>query len=249
MLWRRMRVVVRDSLGTPRSDYTSTRHDRIIDTLSRHVRALLPPAPSRWLRNCAQSDMAVVLLLFAISVSFIAIRMGAVAFELTGVPWEHAKFRALSAVTNAGFTTRESEEITSHTLRRRIASFLIVVGNAGLITTIGSLASSLSQPQPLRVIVNLSAIIAGITALGWVAHRPAVTRVLHERVHRYPLQTWASDELLRLDKGYVLTKFELARSSPAVDHTLRQLRLRQNRVQVLAVERARDFHAVPDGEF
>jgi hypothetical protein len=128
-----MRVVVRDSLGTARPDYSSIRYDRIMGTLFRCVRALLPPAPSRWLRKCAESDKAVALLLFAISVSFIAIRMGAVAFELTGVPWEHAKLRALSAFTNAGFTTRESEEITSHTLRRRIASFLIVVGNAGLI--------------------------------------------------------------------------------------------------------------------
>jgi hypothetical protein len=73
--------------------------------------------------------------------------------------------------------------------------------------------------------------------------------VIHERARRYPLRTWAQDELLRLDKGYVPTKFELARSSPAVDHTLRQLRLRQNCVQEFAVERARDFHAVPNGEF
>jgi hypothetical protein len=200
MLWRRMRVVVRDSLGTARPDYSSIRYDRIMGTLFRCVRALLPPAPSRWLRKCAESDKAVALLLFAISVSFIAIRMGAVAFELTGVPWEHAKLRALSAFTNAGFTTRESEEFASHTLRRRIASFLLVVGNVGLITTIGSLASPLSQPQPLRVIVNLSATIAGITALGWVAHRPAVTCVLHERARRCPLQTCAPDELLRLDR-------------------------------------------------
>jgi hypothetical protein len=198
--------------------------------------------------------LSVVLLLLAISVSFIAVRIGALALELTGMPWDHAKFQALSAFTNAGFTTRESEEVTRHPLRRRIASIMIVLGNAGLITTIGSLASSLSQPQPLRVLGNVFVIVTGIASLGWLAHRPAVTRLLHARVsrwmaRRYPLQAWAPDELLHLDRGYVLTKFELTPSSPAADHTLRELRLKQNRVQVLAVERGHDFHGVPDGEF
>ena len=206
------------------------------------------------MRLTREPVVAVVLLLLAISVSFIAVRIGALALELTGMPWEHAKFQALSAFTNAGFTTRESEEVTLHPLRRRIASIMIVLGNAGLITTVGSLASSLSQPQPMRAVGNLIVILTGIVLLVWIAHRPVVTRLLHDRVkrwmaRRYPLQTWAPDELLHLDKGYVLSKFELAPSSPAAQRTLRELRLKQNRVQVLAVERGRDFHGVPDGEF
>ena len=37
--------------------------------------------------------------------------------------------------------------------------------------------------------------------------------------------------------------------SPASGHTLRQLKLRQNAVQVLAIERGLKFFAVPGGEF
>jgi len=198
--------------------------------------------------------VAVVLLLFAISVSFIVVRIGAVVLEMTGVPWEHAKFQALSAFTNAGFTTRESEQITRHPARRRIASILIVLGNAGLITTVGSFATSLAQPQPFRAVANLFAIILGIALIGWIAHRPQVTRSLYRYTrtwlaHRYPVESWAPDEILHLDRGYVLTKFVLSSSSRAVGQTLRRLRLKQNRVQVLAVEREDEFEAVPDGEF
>ena len=198
--------------------------------------------------------MAVVLLLLAISISFIVVRMGAVMLEMTGVPWEHAKFQALSAFTNAGFTTRESEQITRHPLRRRIATVLIVLGNAGLITTVGSFATSLAQPQPARAIVNLFSIILGIALLGWIAHRPQVTQLLYRHTRRwlsrrYPIESWAPDEILHLDRGYVLTKFVLSSRSRAVGQTLRRLRLKQNRVQVLAVERGHAFEAVPDGEY
>ena len=85
----------------------------------------------------------VFLLLISIVIAFIVVRVGAVALGLTGIPWEEAKFQALSAFTNAGFTTRESEQITRHPVRRRIASILIVLGNAGLIAVVGSFAGSM----------------------------------------------------------------------------------------------------------
>jgi hypothetical protein len=198
--------------------------------------------------------MAVVLLLLAVAVSFVVVRIGAAALELTGVPWDHAKFQALSAFTNCGFTTRESEEVTRHPLRRRIASFLIVLGNAGLVTTVATLASSLSRPQPLQIMGNLAVITIGIAAIAGLSRLKAVRRTLHDQARdwlarRYPFESWAAEDLLHLGRGFILTRFPLPPDSPAVGHTLRQLRLKQNGVQLLAVERASEFHAVPRGEF
>jgi len=198
--------------------------------------------------------MAVALLLLAIAVSFIVVRIGAAALELTGVPWDHAKFQALSAFTNCGFTTRESEEVTRHPLRRRIASFLIVIGNAGLVTTVATLASSLSQPQPLRIIGNLVVIAIGLAAIAWLIRLDVVRTAVHDRarqwlIRRYPFESWEAEDLLHLGRGFTLTRFPLPPDSPAVGHTLRQLRLKQNGVQVLAVERSGAFHGVPGGEF
>lgn len=53
--------------------------------------------------------MNLFLFIFAILISFIVVRIGAVAFELTGLEWSIAKFQALSCFTGTGFTTRESE--------------------------------------------------------------------------------------------------------------------------------------------
>ena len=78
-----------------------------------------------------------------IFVSFVVVRIGAIAFELTGLEWSLAKFQSLSCFTGTGFTTKEAELITGNPQRRKIASVLMVLGNAGLVILIASFVSSL----------------------------------------------------------------------------------------------------------
>ena len=198
--------------------------------------------------------MAVVLLLLAIAISFVVVRIGATALELTGLSWERAKFQALSAFSNAGFTTQESEEIVRHPLRRRIATYLIVLGNAGFVATIGSFAGTLMQPQPMRIVFNLTVVAAGLALLFWLARRPSITVELRERARnwlakRYSMEMWSAEELLHLGSEFELTRFHVSAKSRAAGHTLRQLQLKQNHVQILAVERGKEFVAVPRGDF
>ena len=72
--------------------------------------------------------MNLILFLMTIATSFIAVRVGAVAFHLTGLEWPLAKFQALSCFSGTGFTTKEAELITGHPKRRQIASILMVLG-------------------------------------------------------------------------------------------------------------------------
>lgn len=92
------------------------------------------------------------LLLFALTllVSFIIVRIGAIAFELTGVELSLAKFQSLSCFTGTGFTTRGSGIITSNIQRRKVASILMVLGNAGL--AISRKGSTLTNPKADEVI-------------------------------------------------------------------------------------------------
>lgn len=71
---------------------------------------------------------SVVLLLAIVAASLVCVRTGAVALERTGIGPEKARFQALSAFTNTGFTTREAEEITRFPIRRKIIAILIVLG-------------------------------------------------------------------------------------------------------------------------
>ena len=86
--------------------------------------------------------MAVLSLFIAIALLFVIARVGAAAFELTGVPSESARFQSLSALTGVGFTTAESELIVRHAGRRRIAVFLMFTGSAGILGVGSSLVLS-----------------------------------------------------------------------------------------------------------
>ena len=94
------------------------------------------------------------LFIIVLSVSFVIVRIGAIAFQLTGLEWSLAKFQSLSCFTGTGFTTKEAELITGNHHRRRIASVLMVLGNAGLVIMIGSLAASLNPQE--TIITTLS---------------------------------------------------------------------------------------------
>jgi hypothetical protein len=196
---------------------------------------------------------AVAILLVSVVISFAVVRIGAVALELTGIPWDQAKFQALSAFTNSGFTTRESEEITRHPVRRRIASILIVFGNAGLVAVVGSFAGSLLNPQPLRSLLNLALILAGVGLLVWIGHGRWVGQHLRRAAkqwldRRYRLSEWSPQDLLHLDEGFALTRFVVPDDSPALGRRLSELRLKDHIVQVLAVERRGHFRPIPRGE-
>ncbi len=52
--------------------------------------------------------MNLVLFITVLIVSFVIVRIGAIAFQLTGIEWSLAKFQALSCFTATGFTTKEA---------------------------------------------------------------------------------------------------------------------------------------------
>ena len=94
----------------------------------------------------------VSLLILAITMilTAIVVRVGAIAFELSGLPPEQAGFQALSSFTGVGFTTRESELILATPERRRIAVFLIRIGGAGVVVTIAALAGAIANGDDVK---------------------------------------------------------------------------------------------------
>ena len=53
--------------------------------------------------------IAALLVIAAVLVSALVVRIGAVAFEMTGLEKEKAGFQALSCFSGTGFTSREAE--------------------------------------------------------------------------------------------------------------------------------------------
>ena len=71
---------------------------------------------------------SLTLIVTVILIYYALIRIFAVLFRITGLPKEKAGFQAVSLLTNAGFTTGESEIIVSEKTRRHIATAAMLTG-------------------------------------------------------------------------------------------------------------------------
>lgn len=162
--------------------------------------------------------MNMLLLLITVSVSFIIVRAGAIAFELTGLERSIARFQSLSCFSGTGFTTKESETIVSHPQRRRIATVLIVLGNVGLVTMIATFANSLrpsvalgsllgefmpdSVPPLLIPWLNLIVIVVAIYALYRVFTSEGTVNWLRNKIltrlmkYRFAKQTHFTEHMI-----------------------------------------------------
>ncbi|MPM43777.1 hypothetical protein SDC9_90454 [bioreactor metagenome] len=99
----------------------------------------------------------VATVIICLIIFLIIIDIFAVLFRLTGLSREKARFQVISLLTSTGYTTRESELITQHPIRRKLASALMVVSYVSTLTFISFLVNMLSNS--LINIKSLSAII------------------------------------------------------------------------------------------
>jgi ABC-type multidrug transport system fused ATPase/permease subunit len=99
--------------------------------------------------------------LLAIFLSFLFVRAAAIALMLTGMDRRRAVFQALSAFTGTGFTTREAERVINHPTRRRIVSWLMVLGNAGIIAVIITATSSIVTSKGYLLPVDIFILVLG----------------------------------------------------------------------------------------
>ena len=203
--------------------------------------------------------MNPILFILTVVISFVGVRLGAVAFQLTGLEWSLAKFQALSCFSGTGFTTKEAELITGHPKRRQIASFLMVLGNAGLVTLMATFANSIRPrvaPQALGrlwglyPVVNLLVIGVAVyvTYRFFTKTRAAVklTDFLRHKVRRSGIvERVTFEELAIATGGYAVVRAEVPSGSALLNTTLADSHLRARDITVLAVRRGQETIANP----
>ena len=80
--------------------------------------------------------MQILVMLVFLFVWLIMWWIGAILLEMTGMERSRARFQALSAISGTGFTTSHAEEVVNNPRRRQIVSYLIIIGNAGILSLI-----------------------------------------------------------------------------------------------------------------
>jgi hypothetical protein len=196
---------------------------------------------------------SVVILITIVVASLICVRAGAIALELTGMERDKARFQALSAFTNTGFTTRETEEITNFPVRRKIVTVLIVLGHAGTVSVIATFATSMLQREPLYTAMNLGIIIVSLYVIYRLALWQGLTARMREFVRRQLLNRYALccpslEEMLKVNEGFGVVRLIIPEGSPLIGAPLSRMGLKTKKVQILSILRGEETIAVPRGE-
>jgi K+/H+ antiporter YhaU regulatory subunit KhtT len=188
--------------------------------------------------------IAIGTLLIVVTTTLIVNRVGAIALTTTGLSAEVAEFQARSALTGVGFTTSETEQVVNHPVRRRIVQTLMLVGNAGLVTIIGTFVVGLADSGDSGdVLLRLGTLAGGLIIILLAARSAtidrAVSKVISAALRRFTkLDVRDYVQLLDLAKNYAVGEVGVEADSWVAEHRLLDLHLPDEGVLVLGVRRA-----------
>lgn len=191
------------------------------------------------------SLIPLISFLMVVFFSILLVRIGTVALKMTGLSREVAAFQAQSAFSGVGFTTSESEYVVSHPVRRKIIRILMLLGSAGLTSAMATLVLTFAGNTPEEMMLNGAWLAAGLAALyvfgksklvdrglSWAIEK-ALTKWTHIRVIDY-------EQLLGMGRGYSISMVKVRPGSWLEGRTLRELRLNDEGILVLAIYRKID---------
>jgi hypothetical protein len=186
----------------------------------------------------------------AILISFLFVRAAAIALMMTGMDKNRAGFQALSAFSGTGFTTKEAELIVNHPTRRKIIRWLMIMGNAGIVTVIVTGTSSMASSSGYGLSINILLLILGIYFIYRLAKsRGFVYKWEHfiekRLVKSHQFDESTTEDLLHFLEGYGCVKIIIAEESPFISQSLAALRLTEKKILVLGIERDKEWIPTP----
>jgi hypothetical protein len=200
--------------------------------------------------------VALVWLVIIAVAALLVVRLGTTALTLTGLARHTAEFQAYSAFFGVGFTTRESEQVVNHPIRRRIVQHLILAGHIGLTSVIVPLVVTFVNIKTMREGMTQLGLIIGSLAILWFIIRTSFFETLVERSIKFALQrtgalrqTLDHEVLLRLYAGHTVSEVVLEPGHPFVGRRLADQALAERGIVVLGVARAHGTYiAAPHGD-
>ena len=188
--------------------------------------------------------------LLAILFSFLVVRGAAVALMMTGMEKKKARFQALSAFSGTGFTTKEAEFVVNHPQRRKIVTWLIIFGNAGIVTVIVAATSSMATSRGYQLPINIVVLAVGIFVIYKIATYKKFTRYwekfIENKLIKSPVfEEATTEDLLHFLEGYGLVKKIVGEKSGLISKTLAKSHLREKGAVVLGIEREKSWIPVP----
>lgn len=190
----------------------------------------------------------VLILTFLLFITFflIIIDFFTILFRLTGMPIDKARFQVVSLLTSTGFTTKESEIVTQHPVRRRLAAWLMIFSYASTATIISFLIKILSNVVLNKESVSFTFIsIIVFIVIVYAFQKSSLLERIEGYLERIIIRSrrWSAffnnNALISIStkKGYGIFDIYLNDCSSIVGKTILNSDLKDHEIQVLSIDK------------
>lgn len=155
----------------------------------------------------------------------LVIEIAVALMRSTGLKYEVARFQVISMLTSTGFTTKESELILDHPIRRRLGMFLILFGLFSFAVIISSISSILNSELRTTYFAIIPVVLAIVL---YVLRLPQIEPKLKKRFNstmeqKFEITDRPINEVLLRSEEDTLLDIPIGPDSGIVDHTFSDL--------------------------
>lgn len=173
---------------------------------------------------------------------FMLIEVLSIVMKITGLDLDKARFQIISIITHTGFTTRESELIAQHPVRRKIASFLMVLSYVAQATLISIIFSLIKHPRGFIYFIIILVIIGLLLML--LKKNKIVLSKFDALLEKYiskqlkvGYKNKTVNEVLKLNNEFGVAEIILEEYSPLCNAALKETQLKERYIQILNIDR------------
>jgi len=184
-------------------------------------------------------------------VLWLLIEILSIVMKLTGLELSKARFQIISILTHTGFTTRESELIVQHPVRRKIASILMIVSYVAQITLITLLFNVLTNAPKnvLSISIAVACMILFVIAVTQSRYLSERFGRITEKLLKNKIKKMNSggriEQLLNLSPDFSIYELIVDTDSFICNKTLSEVHLKQHFIQVLKIDRGSEVIDFP----
>ena len=195
--------------------------------------------------------LILTFLMFG-TIFLIVVNICSILLRLTGMPIKKARFQVVSLLTSTGFTTRESEMIVQHPVRRKIASWLMVVSYVSTATFISFFVTMISDTVTG---IGFFVVIAVLITTNLILRKTKTIENLELKLENVVLKSkiWEklNSENLTLitnTRGYGIYQIYLPKDSKIIGKSILESGLKDLEIEVLNIDKGDKFikFATPD---
>jgi len=188
--------------------------------------------------------------LVVVAVSYLIVRAAAIALMMTGMEQQRARFQALSAFSGTGFTTREAEFVVNHPQRRRIMIWLMILGNAGIVTVIVSATSSIVTSEGFHLPITIAVLIVGVFVIYKLISRQSFMKqwegFIQKRLLKLQLfKQVPMEDLFIIKDDHGIMRVIADKNSPLLDDSFLKSKLKLKSTLVVGIERSNRWISLP----